>query len=82
MISTTKRRGFEMFEKLDLILEADDDNLIAMAELIGADKKFFVGADLSGCDLRNTDFTGWDLTGANLDGAIMDETTILPPTGV
>lgn len=63
---------------IDKILQTDDDNLIALAEMIGADKSFFRGADLSGCDLRNTDFTGWDLTGANLKGAIIDGTTILP----
>lgn len=65
-----------MFEKIDRILQTDDDNLIAMAEMIGADKSFFRGANLDGCDLRNTDFTGWDLTGASFEGAIIDETTI------
>lgn len=68
-----------MLDRLELILNAQTDNLLELAEIAApGDRAFFKGATFCGADLRGLDLSPFDLVGASFEGAILDEQTKLP----
>jgi len=63
-------------EKLQAIVDSDDQDPRVLCELVGGDpRSFYCGANFNHTDLRGVDFRGYDLTASTFENAWLDRNT-------
>jgi uncharacterized protein YjbI with pentapeptide repeats len=76
MTSLTPLLGDDFGRKLELLMDSDEENFVALTKLLSLTPAHdYIATDLSGCDFSDCDLAGYNFSRCDLRGVHYNEAT-------